>query len=129
MQAAEASGLEASAWLRSLGLREAKRATGRKEIVDNETILKDAGFEYLPRRMLWISRYKRMGFSGEAISDHDEAWVQERLDETVAQGEFWFWFSGDIPKSFPEDSFSVLAEIGLSELQPKAPIWRLHVGG
>jgi hypothetical protein len=127
MRAAQEAGLEASAWLRSLGLREASRATGRERIMDNETILKDAGFEYLAKRMLWINRNQRMAFSGEAVSDHDAVWVQERLNKTVSEGEFWFWFSGDIPNSFSEDSLNVLAEVGLSKLRPSAPIGRMHV--
>lgn len=98
--------------------------------MDNEAMLENSGFAYSPKRILWINRDRRMAFSGEAVADHDSSWVQERLDNTVPEKEFWFWFSGEIPKDFKDTCWSILAEVGLSDrgIQPMAPMVHMTFG-
>jgi hypothetical protein len=96
--------------------------------MDSEEILKQAGFVNLPKRGLWVSRDRRMAFSSEALSDHDENWVQERLGKTVEKGDFLFWFTAGPAEKFGEFAVSVLAELGLSNLRGAAPYWHMSIG-
>ena len=89
--------------------------------MNNEDRLKNAGFTYHPERVVWINRDRRMAFSDEAVADSNSGWIQERLDKTVADGEFWFWYS-IIPPNFKEICWDVLAELGMSNLRPMVPV-------
>jgi hypothetical protein len=56
-------------------------------------ILRDAGFtEDSAQPVIWIERSRRQAFSENVIGDHDVAWLNERLAETVPEPEFWFYF-------------------------------------
>jgi hypothetical protein len=96
--------------------------------MENEEILNRDGFVNLPKRGLWVSQDRRMAFSSEALSDHDENWVRERLGKTVNEGNFVFWFTAGPPEKFGELAVSVLAELGLSNLRGAAPYWHMNIG-
>jgi hypothetical protein len=47
-------------------------------------ILREAGFtEDSFQPVIWIARSRRQAFSENVIADHDVAWLNERLAETV----------------------------------------------
>jgi hypothetical protein len=85
--------------------------------MENETILKKAGFVELPKRDIWISKIQRKAFSHAALRDHDPQWLQERLREQVEQGQFVFYFNR-VAENFAKESVRILSEVGADNLQP-----------
>jgi hypothetical protein len=62
---------------------------GAKEIQNSTR----AGFtEDSFQPVIWIERRRIQAFSENVIGDHDVAWLNERLAETVPEAEFWFYF-------------------------------------
>ncbi len=82
---------------------------------NNESILKNADFAYMQKRMLWISVERRRAFSDESIQDHDGRWLASKLSEDVPEGEFRF-YSNSVWA--PEVKMEVLEELGLTGVIP-----------
>lgn len=56
-----------------------------------EKILEDNGFKYHFIRMIYFNRKTRKIFSFEAIDDHDEAWLMQKIQEkNKEQWQFYF---------------------------------------
>jgi hypothetical protein len=84
--------------------------------VDNEEVLRAAGFVQIHERALWVSRDRRMAFSHEVLRDHDSQWLKDMLADKVPETEFVFHFN-EAPKD-PKVCREILIRIGLTELQP-----------
>ena len=63
---------------------------------DKISLLKSAGFRYDFEREVYFNRRSRKVFSLEAIEDHDEAWLEERLRE-VERAEGWSFYFNSPP--------------------------------
>jgi hypothetical protein len=83
--------------------------------MDNESILREAGFVELPERMIWISRDRRISFSHQAIRDHDSHWLRDHLAERVPTTDFVFHFNS--PPENVHVCNEILAQIGLPALR------------
>lgn len=82
--------------------------------MQNEEILKSAGFNRNPRREHWFSRDHRKLFSFEVLQDHDSEWLKRKLMEDVSEQEFRFYRNtSDLPTCV-----EVLEEMGLGNLTP-----------
>jgi len=81
-------------------------------------ILCDAGFtEDSSEPMIWIERSRRQAFSENVIGDHDVAWLNQRLAETVPEAEFWFYFR-DLSADPLKDCKAVLSRMGMTAVLP-----------
>jgi hypothetical protein len=81
-------------------------------------ILRDAGFmEDSSQPMIWIEQSRRQAFSENVIGDHDVAWLNERLAETVPEVEFWFYFR-DLSADPLKDCKAVLSRLGMAAVLP-----------
>jgi hypothetical protein len=58
-----------------------------------EKLLIEAGFRYNFVRMSYINRMARKVFSEEAIEDHPENWLIEKIRERNDSGEWQFYFN------------------------------------
>ena len=79
--------------------------------------LRDAGFEYIHNRSVWLNRDRRQVFSEDTIDDHDVKWLNSRLVEVVPENEFWFHFRfiSDDPMTGCKE---MLALMNLTRLTP-----------
>ena len=57
------------------------------------SLLKQASFRYNFDRMVYFNRECRKVFSLEAIEDHDESWLRERLQEVEPSDGWRFYFN------------------------------------
>jgi hypothetical protein len=81
-------------------------------------ILRDAGFtEDSAQPVIWIERSRRQAFSENVIGDHDVAWLNERLAETVPEPEFWFYFR-DLSADPLKDCRALLSRMGMAAVLP-----------
>jgi hypothetical protein len=81
-------------------------------------ILREAGFtEDSSLPVIWVERSRRQAFSENVISDHDMAWLNERLAETVPETEFWFYFR-DLSADPLKDCKAVLSRMGMAAVLP-----------
>ena len=81
-------------------------------------ILRDAGFtEDSAQPVIWIERSRRQAFSENVIGDHDVAWLNERLAETVPEPEFWFYFL-DLSADPIKDCKALLSRMGMAAVLP-----------
>ena len=62
-------------------------------------------------------RSRRQAFSENVIGDHDVAWLNERLAESVPEAEFWFYFR-DLSADPLKDCKAVLSRIGMAAILP-----------
>jgi hypothetical protein len=58
-----------------------------------ENFLRQAGFRYNFNRMSYINRAARKVFSVEAVEDHSEEWLLERIRERNDSGDWQFYFN------------------------------------
>ena len=81
-------------------------------------ILRDAGFaEDSDQLVIWMDRSRRQAFSENVIGDHDVAWLNERLAETVPEPEFWFYFR-DLSADPIKDCKALLSRMGMAAVVP-----------
>jgi hypothetical protein len=77
---------------RSLG--SARDGRGRMSTMDSkENVLRLAGFRYNFDRMSYVNRASKKVFSVEAVEDHSEDWLVERIREANDSGEWQFYFN------------------------------------
>jgi hypothetical protein len=88
--------------------------------MENYRILKTHGFFENPKRMVWISRNRRICFSDSVIRDHDYSWLEERLLEDVPESEFRFHSNRELSL---EACMAILTELELSHLTPVNRPW------
>ncbi len=82
--------------------------------MQNEEILKAAGFVRNPKREVWFSHEQRKVFSYEALQDHDSRWLEGALLEAVPEGEFRFYRNTSNLRTCLE----ILDEMGVSNVTP-----------
>jgi hypothetical protein len=58
-----------------------------------ETLLSEAGFRYNFFRMSYINRAAKKVFSEEAVEDHSENWLIEKIRERNDSGDWQFYFN------------------------------------
>lgn len=64
-----------------------------------EELLNRAGFHYNFDRMAYLNRDAKKIFSWEAIEDHTEDWILERINERNDSGTWKFYTSGTISEN------------------------------
>ena len=77
--------------------------------------------------MIWIEQRRRQAFSENVIGDHDVAWLNERLAETVPETEFWFYFR-DLSADPLKDCKAVLSRMGMAAVLPVVRTGTLREG-
>ncbi|CZG59577.1 hypothetical protein [Legionella pneumophila] len=65
-----------------------------------EQILEDNGFTYIPDRMIYVNKQKKKIFTHEAVEDHDEKWLNDNLNKSNTDWEFYS--NGNISKEEKE---------------------------
>jgi hypothetical protein len=81
-------------------------------------ILREAGFtEDSSQPVIWVERSRRQAFSENVIGDHDVAWLNERLAETVPETEFCFYFRG-LSADPLKDCKAVLSRLAMAAILP-----------
>jgi hypothetical protein len=73
-----------------------------------ENLLTQAGFRYNFFRMSYVNRATKKVFSEEAIEDHSEMWLLEKIRERNDSGEWQFYFNEPPSPAVVRD---ILAEI------------------
>lgn len=63
-----------------------------------ENLLEEAGYRYSIERASWVNRQTKKIFSVEAVKDHSEEWVREKLRERT-DGDWHFYFNEAPPPS------------------------------
>jgi hypothetical protein len=80
-------------------------------------ILREAGFtEDSSLPVIWVERSRRQAFSENVIVEHDVAWLNERLAESVP-AEFWFYFR-DLSADPLKDCRAVLSRLAMAAVLP-----------
>ncbi len=82
--------------------------------MQNEEILRAAGFVRNPQRELWFSHEQHKIFSHEVLRDHGSNWLERALLEHVPEGEFRFYRNTSDMKTCCE----ILNEMGLADIVP-----------
>ena len=73
-----------------------------------EEVLKKAGYRYNLDRMSYVNRVAKKIFSIEAVEDHPEDWLAERIAEHNDTGQWKFYFNEAPPPSVVRD---IVAEL------------------
>ena len=63
-----------------------------QEDVVKQRLLEEAGYRYSIKRMAFINRTTKKIFSIEALRDHSEEWVREKVRERT-DGDWRFYFN------------------------------------
>jgi hypothetical protein len=58
-----------------------------------ETLLRQAGFRYNFDRLSYINRAAKKVFSVDAVEDHSEDWILEKMRERNDSGDWQFYFN------------------------------------
>jgi len=58
-----------------------------------ETLLRQAGFRYNFDRLSYINRATKKIFSVDAVEDHSEDWLLEKMRERNDSGDWQFYFN------------------------------------
>ena len=65
---------------------------------DNLDTLSAAGYRQLFERDVYFNRETRKIFSLEAVEDHDDEWLRERMIEPNVAGGWRFYFNDPVPE-------------------------------
>lgn len=71
-------------------------------------ILERSDYDYNFRRMVYFNRKARKVFSVEAVEDHDESWLQARIEEENGPQEWRFYFTREPSQAVQQELVSEL---------------------
>lgn len=86
---------------------------------EKETLLKN-GFDWLPKRKLWMNLEQRKAFSDPAGPDSDSGLFRKCLQEAVPEGWLYFYMVPAPVEFLNQEAADILKEIGLSGIKPAA---------
>jgi hypothetical protein len=89
--------------------------------LDNEKTLNEGGFVKDNKRGMWISKERRMAFSGDAVRDQLTAWIRHVIGDAVPDGRFNFYVNlkPELPEVF---AATIVKELGLPQLIPNVKV-------
>jgi hypothetical protein len=64
------------------------------DAIAKEQLLRSAGYYYDFERMAYVNRREKKVFSIEAMEDHSEEWIRQRIAQPNDSGE-WVFFSNE----------------------------------
>ena len=72
------------------------------------SLLEETGFKYDFVREIYFNRQSRKAFSVEAIEDHDERWLRDRINAKIPDEGWSFFFNSPPSKAVQGDLEAIL---------------------